>query len=430
MSRTVLALTALALLLGCASSPRFPGSPLSRPSTPDSAAPEGMTEIRPRVPAEDAGVEPPDGAAEAGGGLEDERPAVDIADGDGFEEVALAAERRVTPERAQRLLAGVPEGDRKLLTIDGEPFVLLADLDGDGRTEAFALALGGQEEATDISQLSDYGRLFDSSIAPRRYFLNVYGAAYDSLRLRSSTDLGAWQVFGSVSARSLSSSSHSPVVIMCEFQTAAATEHRWILPDQGGRSPRMVLQLTQTVSVEPSVRDIDGDGYLDVVTREQVLESGGRYETYLTWWGWNGHTYVETATTTVVRNLLDFLAHLRRLIFQGDAAAVVEFAVDRQAARQLRDEEGMSDEGMILRVLGMGGDEEVPVNPLDGVRDIVFPEIRESPFTESDSRGSPFDLTLRIIDSQGNASFARARLYLYRNPFAQDQFAFFPPEVR
>ena len=177
--------------------------------------------------------------------------------------------------------------------------------------------------------------------------------------------------------------------------------------------------------MERLVQDIDGDAILDVVTREQVLESGGRVETYLTWYRWNGKTFEEQASTTVVRNLVGFLTSVRTLVFEGDPGRLVSYAVASDAADALRRED-LDDEGIILRVLGMEEGKDI----LNNIRDIIFPEIREDPFGRSDEVGSPFDLPIRVIDAQGRSSFARAVVYMLRNPFAERQFAFYPADLR
>ena len=117
---------------------------------------------------------------------------------------------------------------------------------------------------------------------------------------------------------------------------------------------------------------------------------------------------------------------MRELAFKAQTRPLVDFAVDPDVVRALREEEGLGDEQILLRVLGLPEGEL----ELRNVRDIIFPEIRENPFTASDSVGTPFELAFRVIDSRGRSIFARATLYMYRNPFTDRQFAFFPPGIR
>jgi len=207
---------------GCTTTVTGPGTSLSRPSSPEPPSDGGIPQIKPQVPVQDAVVEAPDRTVRKTPGLEDQRPSVGGL-AMAVEPQPTPVERPLTLEYARELLKSMAPPDRRFVDMDGAPFALLADVEADGTLEVFCLSVDPGEDVTEATALGDYGRLFDANASDREYRLEVYRHTSGGLSLLTSAELGAWRVFGSFSVRSLSTTGHPPVAVMCEFQTASAT---------------------------------------------------------------------------------------------------------------------------------------------------------------------------------------------------------------
>jgi hypothetical protein len=211
-------------------------------------------------------------------------------------------------------------------------------------------------------------------------------------------------------------------VVTVSFLHPDGREQELLVFDNAGGSPRYRRSLVERLGTRSWLEDIDGDGTLDILTRERVLEEGVGHETFLTWSRWNGKAFVEAATRNVLRSLAAFLASVREALLSGDRRRLAEVAGEGRELARLR-AGGLSEGGALATLLGLpaAGLQELP-----RVTEAVFPQILEDPFSTRDSAGLYFQLTYRLVDENGLSYLPTVRLYMLRNPFGERQFAFRP----
>jgi hypothetical protein len=337
------------------------------------------------------------------------------------------ASEPVPPEisafEALRQAARLAPPEVRLLTVGGRVPLLLQDLNRDGHPECLAVAvLDRSLKPADIEALSQSSRLFDSPGVG--FALLFYGNLQGSLRRPTLIDLGQRRVFESLTRTPLSAGRAVPLVVTVSFLSPDGREQELLVFDQAGGSPRYRRSLVERLGSRSWLEDIDGDGTLDILTREKVLEEGVGYETFLTWSRWNGKAFTDVATRNVLRGLSSFLASVREALLSGDRRRLAELAADGRELARLR-ARGLKEEEVLAALLGL---ESAGLQELPRVTEVVFPQILEDPFIARDSSGQYFELTYRLVDENGLSYLPKARLYMLRNPFADRQFAFRPGE--
>jgi len=236
-------------------------------------------------------------------------------------------------------------------------------------------------------------------------------------------DLGQRRVFEALTRTPLSAGRAVPLVVTVSFLNPDGREQELLVFDNAGGSPRYRRSLVERLGARSWLEDIDGDGTLDILTRERVLEEGVGYETFLTWSRWNGRAFVDAATRNVLRGLAGFLASVREALLAADRhrlTELTELAADGRELARLR-ARGLNEGQALAALLGLkaAGLQELP-----RVTEVVFPQILEDPFSARDATGQYFELTYRLVDENGLAYLPTARLYMLRNPFGERQFAF------
>ncbi len=344
----------------------------------------------------------------------------------------------LTVTEARRQLPSIVPPDLLPLAADGRTLLQLVDLNQDGEPEGFALAVAreagaagaagaaaaasGAEPAgsADTAVLSDYARLFAEGTPPVDYQLLVLGSRKGRLYLARAVPLGAWQVFEQFRAFPLAPSRPAPVAVSVSFQTPEGSEEKLLLFREAGAAPSCTLDLKKTSSTQARLRDIDHDGVLDLLVQERGMEEGTGYETFLTWYRWNGRCLVEQRTLNVVRNLNAFLQQVRELLVAADYPRLAHWALDPRQVRAL-EARGLDPQAIVFRIMGLEVGDGTADRP--SVEEIVFPQILESPFTTEDERGARFRLGFRWVSSDGLSLVSELTVYLLAYPFGDRQFS-------
>ncbi len=320
---------------------------------------------------------------------------------------------------ALRQAARLAPAEVRLLTVGGRVPLLLQDLNRDGHPECLAVAVKDRTlKPADIEALSEPSRLFD---APEVHFvLLFYGNFQGSLRRPVLIDLGQRRVFEALTRTPLSAGRAVPLVVTVSFLNPDGREQELLVFDNAGGSPRYRRSLTERLGSRSWLEDIDGDGTLDILSREKVLEEGVGYETFLSWSRWNGKAFVEAASRNVLRSLAGYLASVREALLAADRGRLVELAAEGRELARLR-ARGLNEEEALAALLGL---KSAGLRELPRVTEAVFPQILEDPFSARDATGLYFELTYRLVDENGLSYLPTARLYMLRNPFGDRQFAF------
>ncbi len=275
-----------------------------------------------------------------------------------------------------------------------------------------------------LSTLSDFARLFKPDAHPIAFSLDVFLQQDGRLLLRHTIALGEYYVFESLRTVSIHRGANLPFAVSVAFQTADGSDDRWVIFSDAGIS-RFLLH--ETLSRSSTVEDIDGDGYLDIITRERGVEEGTGYETFLTWYKWDGNGYVEHRTTNIVRNLREFMNRSAALISEDRVDAFLSTALTKETLSALR-RAGLDDSEILSRIF-----RPVPPSPegsssqapnLGRISRVVFPDIVENPFTQNGPGLFNFPLTARFVYADDSSRFFTTRIMLSRNPFVSPEFTF------
>ena len=333
------------------------------------------------------------------------------------------ASEPVPPElsayEALRQAARLAPPEVRLLTVGGRVPLLLHDLNRDGHSECIAVAVRDRTlKPADIEALSQSSRLFDAP--PVGFVLLFYGNSQGSLRRPAVIDLGQRRIFEALTRTPLTANRAVPLAVTVSFLNPDGREQELLVFDNAGGAPRYRRSLVERLGARSWLEDVDGDGTLDILTRERVLEEGVGYDTFLSWSRWNGRAFTEVATRNVLRGLAGYLAAVREALLAGDSRRLAELASEARELARLRSR-GLGEAEALAVLLGL---KAAGLKELPRVTEVVFPEILEDPFSARDANGWFFQLTYRMVDENGLVYLPAARLYMLRNPFGERQFAF------
>jgi hypothetical protein len=338
------------------------------------------------------------------------------------------AEEPAPPEigyyEAVRQISRLYPEDLQPLTINGRIAIILHDLDSDQHPECLSLGVPSRGvDSQQMNSLIDSSRLFQEDSPPIPFFLLVFVNDKGNFQRLKTLDLGEHVVFEYFRGRKLYTNRHLPVIITASFQTVEGREVELLVFDSdGGRTPIYRQTLVETLSTQYRLEDIDKNGMIDLLVKEKAIEEGTGFETFLTWYRWNGRDFVEYRSTNVVRNLNTFLTSATELLLTGELGKIVSFLLDPVSVRTLK-RNGWSNHKILIHTFGLEG---MAVEEFPALREVVFPPLLEDPFTSQDERGSSFEITYRMIDRNGTSYIAKARLYMSTNPFTERQFTFSP----
>jgi hypothetical protein len=127
-----------------------------------------------------------------------------------------------------------------------------------------------------------------------------------------------------------------PYCVSSSFQTAEGKERIWVIFSRYNKFSTFTI--SDTVSEHTVLRDINSNGVLDVVRWSQIFEEGTGYETFLTWYRWNGLKYVQHESANVVRSLNSFLSQAGRLLQAGLWEEAFSHMMSPADYRRYRDE--------------------------------------------------------------------------------------------
>jgi hypothetical protein len=337
------------------------------------------------------------------------------------------AEEPAPPEigyhEAVRQISRLYPAELQPLAVEGRIAIILHDLDNDRHPECLSLGLpsGGMDSA-EMNRIVDSSRLFQEGSQPVPFYLIVFANDEGNFRRIGVLDLGEHVVFEYFRARQIYSNRSIPLAVTTSFQTVEGREVELSVFDGVSAAPRYRQTLVETLSTQYKLVDIDGNGMIDLFVKEKAIEEGTGFETFLTWYRWNGRDFSEYQSVNVVRNLNTFLAKTTELLVAGEAREILEFLLEPARLLALK-KKGWSDHKILIHTLGL---EEIGIEKFPTLREVVFPPLLEDPFISENELGFSFDITFRMIDQNGNSYITEARLYMPRNPFGERQFAFYP----
>ena len=346
-----------------------------------------------------------------------------------------------------------PAGTRPIRE-NGGHLAVTVDLDANGRTDVCLLTVAGESDEVppSFAELSAPERLSRETTAVSEFFFEVYLNRPDGLVLFETRRIGRFPVVEELSTLELNGNENLPRAVSAHFQDQIGRKEVWLVVGRHGFSE---FVLERTPVIESSVVDIDEDGISDVLKAQTAFEEGRGYETFLTWYRWNGRSYAPHATANIVRSLNGFLRSLEEHLAAGRYRRFLEQAVpdaempasdvtDRALHRKIADLFAPDVEApdAVARPESPGTDESPEIvaedheiespQPLDEIlaefeiADVAFPDFLENPFPSPGERTTTV-APLRVDVRGGGAFYYRTLIVMNSNPFEDRQFRLHPP---
>ena len=307
----------------------------------------------------------------------------------------------------------------------GSAVYLLHDIDGNGYADVFALALRvDRREDAEFANINDYNRLHRADRKAAKFYLRLFYQRNGTLLPGDLVSLGERLVMDSFYPQAIVEGKNLPFAVSIVFTTLQGRVREWVI-FSGGKPGRFSMQ--ERAGEIPRVEDIDSDGVIDVVIYEKSYEIGIGNETYLTWYGWDGNGFSRRATVNVVRNLRGFLETAFELIGQEEWNDFSDHGFS-DTMRGIAAEEEYSGFSVFKHVFTLAAVDESFKNQAihegEVIKRVIYLEIRENPFSQRDSIGFFFPLSVRFETNTGRNHLYTTRVYMLSNPFQEHQFSF------
>lgn len=309
---------------------------------------------------------------------------------------------------------------------DGSWVASVIDLDANDRPDVCLVTVSREAfaEPPRLSDLSAPGRLSQSGTEAPEFFFEIYINRPSGLSLFETKRIGRFPVLESLETVELAPAARLPVAVSGRFQDQIGHKQIWVT---AGRQGLGTFMLEETPVIDSVVLDLDRDGIRDVLKAQSAFEQGRGYETFLTWYRWNGHTFAPHATTNIVRNLNEFLG-------------VLEEHLTARRYERFLERAGRTDglpaaEPRLAELVASLFRPEPETDPLPFARllaehrigGVAFPEFLENPFPSPGERTS-ITAPLRVDTADGRTFYYRTSIVMARNPFDERQFRLSSPE--
>ena len=303
------------------------------------------------------------------------------------------------------------------------PWCLVHDLDKNGYADLLLLTLQSEKGAPVSSEgLMDSRRLFEDSSLRENFRVAIFYQYPDKVIKRYSIPLENKLILQDFRFQEIRRGQDFPYSLSVSFKSTEGTEEEWIILHGRGIS-RFTIE--QNLSKESWVEDIDEDGFIDVVEYHKGFEDGSGYETFITWYRWNGREFKVNATTNVVRNLRLFFSQTEKAVIAEGWTSLIP-RLESSILEKLRSQ-GLDEKDIFNRFFPPLSGTENPrellnIEPVG----LVFPSILENPFTQIDSSRQEFSFILKVHNRSGKSYFFQCLLGMSGNLFSGPQFMFLP----
>ncbi|MDZ7793173.1 MAG: hypothetical protein U5P10_05605 [Spirochaetia bacterium] len=278
------------------------------------------------------------------------------------------------------------------------------------------------------SDLGDMSRLFSEEVRPLKFYLALFLRSPGGVVSMYRIPLSSWFVFEDFRGFKLDDSRPMPYAVSISFQTHEGKKSQWV--SFSGYNEFSFFTLKNNLSVTSETRDINNNGILDILEWRRVFEEGTGYETFLTWYKWDGTKYAQHDSTNIVRNLNQFLHSAGTLMSMGKWEQAFSLMLPVEDA-------DMSMGSLFLRLFtplpekdsGPEVDDAALAAQIDrGERpfsSVIVPRVLENPFAGESQLVKPARHTrfsIRFILRDGRSSVRECRVMMNENPFAPQQY--------
>lgn len=284
------------------------------------------------------------------------------------------------------------------------------------------------------SDLADMSRLFSEEIRPHKFYLALFLRTPGGLVSMYRIPLGSWFVFEDFRGFQLGDHRSMPYAVSTSFQTHEGQESQWVCFSSYNEFSFFTLK--NSISVTTEIRDINSSGVLDILEWRKVFEEGTGYETFLTWYKWDGKKYAQHDSTNIVRNLNQFLHSTSTLLSLGKWSQAFSLVLPEDQYRDLANY-NISLGTLFMRLFPSlpGRDEgetldaaELEAKIEGGERvfnTVIVPRVLENPFAGEQQNVKPGYRTrfsIRFILRDGRSSLRECSVRMNDNPFAEQQY--------
>jgi hypothetical protein len=433
------------LLFGCAHSDlRTPSHEEEAPSKEERTESEqaaASEEEQPREEEEDYTED--DGREKAGRNKSEEKRPEDGKGGD-IDSVIVKRETESTLPYwkvvSQAKSYGSP--DYSLLYRNGRPYFIRRDLFADNRDDILVVYVSdGEDGEADFSRYSNISRLYEDEDTSFQCHILHFSVTDRGLVPENRYSFGKHKVLEDIRELQIKKNSAFPFALILRFQSVEGLEEKWLIFAEEHVTR---FHMKETFSNHSIVTDVDGDGTEDIIFVNKVFEEGTGYETFITWYRWNGRDFIEHKTINIVRNLREFLSKIKAIVIEEQCREFAEMALRPEDVERVKQDE-VDYRELCARVFvpveeekeRRNGEQEgeqtdspserEEINPFlteeKEIMDIIYPEIMENPFMVEGVREELFLLQMRVVTMEGSFLY-RAKLAMPVNPFSGQQFYF------
>lgn len=324
------------------------------------------------------------------------------------------------------ILDTIPESFLPVKNDNGHIKIIYQDLDQNGYKDAFFLVVKNRENLnSNYSHLSDVSNLLKDDKREVDFFLAVYLQLQGTMISMYRIPIGSSDVISDFSILSLKKGEIIPLRINISFQSIKGMNSEWIIFSSYNKFS--LFSMTENISSHSIPFDIDGDTIIDIIEWEDGLEEGTGYETYLTWFRWNGKEYREFQSTNVVRNLNAFLEQSRLYLSFEQLDEFLHYSLNINDYNEIIKSNNSFPEWIsrVFRPVPGREFEEDEFSKCGKFNSIAFPQIFENPFSPFGDSLKICNINVRFECSDGYTYIRTARIQMNPNPFAKPQFSIY-----
>lgn len=325
-------------------------------------------------------------------------------------------------EIEKEILSTIPSRFEPVTTYGNHIKIIYHDLDNNGYKDAFFLVIKKRDNIVpSFTALSDVSRLADVKSIPIDYFLSVYLQIKGEMISMYRIPIGSRDILADFRAHFITKSKLNPFGLKISFLSKKGKENEWIFFSSYNRFSFFTTQNNSSIQYEYS--DIDNNNIEDFIEWRHGLEEGTGYETFLTWYSWDGIQFKEKATTNIVRNLNSFLNETARLIIQKKWKTLY-LKVRGEDSSKLLDQEIKGASLFSSIFLPTTSMEAGGLQNCVNFRSVIFPKILENPFKIQSKQTRKITLMVRFVCDDGRDFIRSVRVALRKNPFGKSEYFF------
>jgi len=334
---------------------------------------------------------------------------------------------QLSDEKIEKIILNTVPGSFLPVTKDnGRIKIIYRDLDQNGYKDAFFLVVKNRENLNpNLSNLSDVSNLLKDDRMGVDFFLAVYLQLQGSMTSMYRIPIGSSDVISNFSILSLKKGEIIPLVINISFQTLKGSNSEWIIFSTYNKFS--LFSMRENISSHSLSYDIDGNNIIDIIDWEDGLEEGTGYETYLTWYRWNGREFREYQSTNVVRNLNDFLEQARLYLSFEQTEEFLRYSLNPDDYNKFINFKNSTSKWInkVFRPVPGSVIEQDNIINCQKFRSITFPQIFENPFSPISGSLKICNINVRFECTDGYTYIRTARIQMNSNPFKKPQFSFY-----